>query len=73
MLSAPSAYVIHAVGPIYDPDETEHVEEQLQSCYKNSLNLAVENSVGSIVRPASVLASPPVHQQCNSTPYPLSN
>ena len=55
-LVCPSAHVIHAVGPIYDPDKVNLVEEQLQSCYEVSLDLAVENSVGSIVRPDPVFA-----------------
>lgn len=46
----PSAHVIHAVGPIYEPDEKDLVEKQLRSCYDASLDLAVEHSVGSIVR-----------------------
>jgi O-acetyl-ADP-ribose deacetylase (regulator of RNase III) len=46
----PSAYVIHAVGPIYETDEKALAARQLQSCYERSLDLAVVNSVGSVVR-----------------------
>ena len=44
-------YVIHAVGPIYDDGE-QHEAETLARCYKNSLQLAVENGVRSIAFPA---------------------
>ena len=43
-------YVIHTVGPVYSgkPEDAE----LLESCYRNSLTLAVENNVKSIAFPA---------------------
>jgi len=41
-------YVIHAVGPVYGKDE----ESLLEVCYKNTLNLAKEYDIHSIVFPA---------------------
>ncbi len=41
-------YVIHAVGPVYGKDD----ESLLEKCYFNSLNLAKENEIHSIVFPA---------------------
>jgi len=42
----PCKKVIHAVGPIYDDDETS--EPLLRGCYRTSLQLAVENDCKSI-------------------------
>jgi len=42
----PCKKVIHAVGPIYDDDETS--EPLLRGCYRTSLQLAVENNCKSI-------------------------
>ena len=42
-------YVIHTVGPIYDIDDNP--AKHLADCYKNSLNLAVQHAVHSIVFP----------------------
>jgi len=47
----PAQYVIHTVGPIYG-HEPEHEAELLASCYRNSLNLAVEQGVTSIAFPS---------------------
>ena len=41
-------YVIHAVGPVYGKDE----EILLEECYENTLNLAKEYNIRSIVFPA---------------------
>jgi O-acetyl-ADP-ribose deacetylase (regulator of RNase III) len=47
----PARYVIHAVGPRYRGGK--HGEpDQLASCYRNSLQLAVANAVKSIAFPA---------------------
>ena len=47
----PAKFVIHAVGPIYDPDDKKHCEEQLRSAYANSLVCAVGNGCGSVAFP----------------------
>ena len=44
----PSKKVIHAVGPIYNPDYVEESEENLAGCYTTSLELAVKNQCKSI-------------------------
>lgn len=46
----PSKFVIHTVGPIYST-ETEYEAEYLASCYKRSLELAVNNGVDSLAFP----------------------
>lgn len=46
----PASYVIHTVGPVYKGLETDSI--QLSDCYKNSLNLAEDNSIKSIAFPA---------------------
>lgn len=43
-------YVIHTVGPIYNGKDTDKIF--LESCYKNSLNLARENDIHTIAFPA---------------------
>lgn len=53
-LTLDSAHVIHTVGPVYSVDSSSEIEtkaEQLASCYKTSLQLAVENSLKSIAFP----------------------
>lgn len=44
-------HVIHAVGPVYYPNN-EQVARQLESAYRRSLELALENNVQSIALPA---------------------
>lgn len=44
----PAKYVLHTVGPIVEGSLTKQHEEQLASCYRSCLNLAVENGVRSI-------------------------
>jgi O-acetyl-ADP-ribose deacetylase (regulator of RNase III) len=39
----PSKHVLHTVGPIYDDEEAEECEEELQGCYASTLQLAVDN------------------------------
>ncbi|KAF6757066.1 A1pp-domain-containing protein [Ephemerocybe angulata] len=47
----PSAHVIHTVGPVYGLPDIETKAAQLASCYKTSLQLAVENSLKHIAFP----------------------
>jgi O-acetyl-ADP-ribose deacetylase (regulator of RNase III) len=47
----PARHVIHTVGPVYGIDG-ENSPQLLSSCYKNSLELAVENGVATIAFPA---------------------
>jgi len=46
----PAKYVIHTVGPIYRGRPSD--SQQLLSCYRNSLELAVQHRVSSIAFPA---------------------
>jgi O-acetyl-ADP-ribose deacetylase (regulator of RNase III) len=47
----PAEFVIHTVGPIYGR-EPDREAELLASCYRNSLNLAVQHDVSSIAFPS---------------------
>lgn len=47
----PAKYVIHTVGPIW-VDGEENEEEDLASCYRNCLNVAVDNNIKSIAFPS---------------------
>ncbi|EED19413.1 LRP16 family protein [Talaromyces stipitatus ATCC 10500] len=44
----PAAKVIHAVGPIYEERYHLTLERLLRSCYRRSLQLAVENNLRSV-------------------------
>lgn len=46
----PSKYVIHTVGPVWNGDKEEK-SKLLADCYKNSLNLSVENRIKTIAFP----------------------
>ncbi|KAK0484017.1 A1pp-domain-containing protein [Armillaria novae-zelandiae] len=48
----PSTHVIHTVGPIYSSKDRETKAEQLASCYRTSLELAVKNSLKHIAFPS---------------------
>lgn len=47
----PAKYVIHTVGPIYGQNNGRDAE-LLESCYRNSVRVAVENGLGSIAFPS---------------------
>ncbi|KAG6868676.1 hypothetical protein C0993_012179 [Termitomyces sp. T159_Od127] len=42
-------YVIHTVGPVYSSDAAEEKARQLASCYRTSLEVAVENQIRHVV------------------------
>lgn len=46
----PASFVIHTVGPIYSGKDED--DEMLRSCYRNSLNLAMENNLHTIAFPS---------------------
>lgn len=46
----PAKYVIHTVGPVWNGDEEEK-SKLLSECYKNSLELAVQNKIKTIAFP----------------------
>ncbi len=57
----PADYVIHTVGPVYSGKEEDSL--LLAACYKNSLDLAMENQIHSIAFPAistGVYGYPPI-------------
>ena len=47
----PSRFVIHTVGPVYGMNQGRDAE-LLAACYRNSLELAVEHTLGSIAFPS---------------------
>jgi len=47
----PSKFIIHTVGPVWN-NGTENEEELLASCYRTSLELAVENKIQTIAFPS---------------------
>ena len=44
-------HVIHTVGPVYYEHDTAEAKQLLESCYKNSIELAVQNGCKSIAFP----------------------
>ncbi|KAF9234140.1 A1pp-domain-containing protein [Melanogaster broomeanus] len=48
----PSKHVIHTVGPIYSSSRTGDCARQLESCYKTSLQLAIDNNCETIAFPS---------------------
>lgn len=46
----PAKFVIHTVGPVWNGG-TKKEAETLESCYRNSFRLAIENNCGSIAFP----------------------
>ncbi|KAJ7022625.1 hypothetical protein C8F04DRAFT_235522 [Mycena alexandri] len=48
----PSKHIIHTVGPVYSRSDVENRERQLESCYRTSLNLAVEHNLKHIAFPS---------------------
>ena len=46
----PSKYVIHTVGPVWNGDKEEK-SKLLADCYKNCLNLAIQNGIKTIAFP----------------------
>ncbi|MEP7374104.1 MAG: O-acetyl-ADP-ribose deacetylase [Chitinophagaceae bacterium] len=46
----PARFVIHTVGPVWNNGKNNEADK-LANCYKNSLNIAIENSVTSIAFP----------------------
>jgi O-acetyl-ADP-ribose deacetylase len=46
----PSKYVIHTVGPVWNGDKVEK-SKLLADCYKNCLNLAIQNGIKTIAFP----------------------
>lgn len=47
----PARFVIHTVGPIWTAERAEEHDRTLTSCYRRSLELAVEHGVRSIAFP----------------------
>jgi len=48
----PARHIIHTVGPIYSSREKEEKAQQLESSYKTSLELAVENALRHVAFPS---------------------
>lgn len=44
-------HVIHTVGPVYYEHDAAEAKQLLESCYKNSIELAIQNSCRSIAFP----------------------
>ena len=58
----PARFVVHTVGPVWSGG-TRGEPEMLANCYRNSLRIAVENSVRTIAFPAI---------SCGAYRYPIS-
>ena len=68
-----SKHIIHAVGPVYSESRVKEKAEQLASCYKTSLQIAVEHSLKHVVRlimVAHVIQSTDVHDTRHSLQFP---
>jgi len=48
----PARHVIHAVGPIYSSRDVERKAAELRSCYKTSLEIAIQNDLKHIAFPS---------------------
>ncbi|KAF9644900.1 A1pp-domain-containing protein [Thelephora ganbajun] len=48
----PAKHIIHAVGPVYSSRNVETKATQLRSCYKTSLEIAVQNDLKHIAFPS---------------------
>jgi O-acetyl-ADP-ribose deacetylase len=59
----PARFVIHTVGPVWRGGK-QHESETLANCYRNSLQLAVENGIKTIAFPAI---------SCGAYGYPVSD
>lgn len=59
----PTRFVIHTVGPVWRGGK-HHEPEILANCYRNSLQLAVENEIKTIAFPAI---------SCGAYGYPISD
>ena len=46
-----ATYIIHTVGPKWDPENPEPARRQLRSCYDNAMSLAIEKGIKSIAFP----------------------
>lgn len=74
MAMACRKHVIHAVGPVYDDTDEDTIKlkaTQLEACYVNGLNLAVEHKIGSIVRLKDPAPPSLPHTNCKSSFVPL--
>ncbi|EPT01376.1 hypothetical protein FOMPIDRAFT_1023283 [Fomitopsis schrenkii] len=48
----PAKHIIHAVGPVYSQSRVEEKAKQLASCYKTSLQIAVEKALKHVAFPS---------------------
>lgn len=53
----PARMIAHAVGPVYSKRSSQKSEELLRSCYRNTLDMAVENELRTVVRLSNRLCS----------------
>jgi len=47
----PAKYVIHTVGPVWSKSNSQKAEQLLANAYRNSLKVAIENSIETIAFP----------------------